>query len=532
MPKFSGKNKVRTRLRGGAQSTGTISLTHEGGEGFERTPESELFLLAVTNMVGEDTFYEAAWQRDKRYTQLIREVVATNPEFISGADPDGDRVGFAQYLRETMLMRSASVVMAGEYVAAKGPNGRSVVARALQRPDEPAEILGYWLSQHGRRLPAALKRGIADAVVRLYNERAALRYDGVSRSIRMADVIELVHPSPKDDRQSELFRYLLDKRHHDDERSREWVLGPEHGLKMIRMATALEMLPDDERRQVLRERPEVLAEAGFSWERLSGWLPGGMDAEAWEAVIPTMGYMATLRNVRNFEEAEVSKKALKQVAARLADPDEVARSRQFPYRFWSAYKASPSVTWSAALEDALETSVKNTPELPGRTLVLIDTSGSMQTPVGGRTKVMRYEVAALFAAAQAKRAKDVDVVIFGSWHRPLPVKRSTSVLRYIEQVGKAIGSVGHATYLYDALLSNFDGHDRVVVFTDEQAHDSVADPAALARVPLIYTFNVAGYRAGAFDTNQSGRYTFGGFTDAAFTALKVLESGKDADWPF
>ena len=39
-----------------------------------------------------------------------------------------------------------------------------------------------------------------------------LRYDGLSRQIRMADVIEMTHPSPRDDRQSALFKFLLDRR--------------------------------------------------------------------------------------------------------------------------------------------------------------------------------------------------------------------------------------------------------------------------------------------------------------------------------
>ena len=85
-----------------------------------------------------------------------------------------------------------------------------MIARALQRPDEPAELVGYWLAAHGRALPMPVKRGVADATRRLYSERAALRYDGLSRQVRMADVIELTHPSPRDERQSALFKYLLD----------------------------------------------------------------------------------------------------------------------------------------------------------------------------------------------------------------------------------------------------------------------------------------------------------------------------------
>ena len=182
----------------------------------------------------------------------------------------------------------------------------SVVARALQRADEPAEMLGYWFTTHGRNLPMPVKRGVADAVRRLYTERAALRYDGLSRQIRMADVIELTHPSPRDQAQSALFRYLLDRRHHDD------AVADPAVLPMLAAAAALDAVPADERRShaaPARRRPRS-PQAGFSWERLSGWLPGGMDAEAWEAVIPSMGVMALVRNLRNFDQAGIGDAAV------------------------------------------------------------------------------------------------------------------------------------------------------------------------------------------------------------------------------
>ncbi len=82
-------------------------------------------------------------------------MAAANPAFLAGRDLEAGQVGLIQYLRSTLLMRSAAVVMAAEYVAAGGVGGRSVVARALQRPDEPAELLGYWLTTHGRNVPDA-----------------------------------------------------------------------------------------------------------------------------------------------------------------------------------------------------------------------------------------------------------------------------------------------------------------------------------------------------------------------------------------
>jgi hypothetical protein len=38
-----------------------------GAPGYPRDAKGELFLLAVSNMVGEDTFYEASGARDSRF---------------------------------------------------------------------------------------------------------------------------------------------------------------------------------------------------------------------------------------------------------------------------------------------------------------------------------------------------------------------------------------------------------------------------------------------------------------------------------
>lgn len=528
MPKFSGTKRrpLRTNLTAPIATTTERMRTHESGEAFGRDPESELFLLAVTNMVGEGTFYERADKRDACFAELVHKVTASNPEFIAGVDPDNGKVGLSQYLRETMLMRSASVVMAAEYVAAGGAGGRSVVARALQRADEPAELLGYWLTHHGRNVPMPVKRGIADAARRLYTERAALRYDGLSRQVRMADVIEMTHPSPRNDPQSALFKYLLDRRHHDDARAETAT------LPMLAAAAELDAVPMDERRALLRSRGSVaLAEAGFSWERLSGWLPGGMDAEAWEAVIPSMGVMALVRNLRNFDQAGISEPAIEAVIAKITDAEQVTRARLFPYQVWAAYKNAPSDNWKRALGRTLELTVGNIPALDG-TLVVIDTSGSMQAPVSGRSTMQRVEVAAAMAMATAKRASNVDVVIYGQTNKLMKRLDGMSLLGGVDKVVRSVGSVGHATYGHTAIARWFDPkrHQRAVIFTDDQQHDS--GHVRLDHVPLIYTFNLAGYRPSALPAGERGRYTIGGFTDATFTVMQAIEGGRNAAWPF
>jgi hypothetical protein len=387
-------------------------------------------------------------------------------------------------------------------------------------------MIGYWLATHGRNLPMPIKRGVADAVPRLYTERAVLRYDGLGRAVRMADVIELSHPSPRDEKQSALFKYLLDRRHHDDATADPAV------LPTLAAAAALEEVPVDDRREALRRRgATALAAAGFSWERLSGWLPGGMDAEAWEAVLPSMGAMALVRNLRNFDRAGIGERAIDTVIAKITDPTEVAKARLFPYQVWSAYKHAPSDNWKRALGRTLEHTVTNIPALDG-TLVVIDTSGSMQAPVSDRSKLQRVEVAAVMAMATAKRAQDVDVVIYGMDNARVPGLAGASVLSGVDKVVRSVGSVGHATYGHTAIARWFDPrrHRRVIVFTDDQQQD--AGRVKLDHVPLIYTFNLAGYRPSALPAGGRGRYTLGGFTDATFTAMGVLERGRIADWPF
>jgi hypothetical protein len=126
-------------------------------------------------------------------------------ELVSGLATDADGFawlqGFLPWLRDGGNVRTAPVILAAEAVKARlaaGLDGgnRQLVGSVLRRPDEPGEMLAYWTSRYGRAVPKPVKRGVADAVTRLYDERAFLRYDSAGRGFRFGDVIDLVHPSP------------------------------------------------------------------------------------------------------------------------------------------------------------------------------------------------------------------------------------------------------------------------------------------------------------------------------------------------
>jgi hypothetical protein len=499
--------------------------TFEGGSGYARDTKGEVFLLAVSNMVGEDTFYETAGRRDDRYTQLVRQAAVTDPEWTAG---------FLRWLRQEANMRSAAIVGAAEFVKARldvGQHGmnRGVISSVLVRADEPGEMLAYWTSRYGRNVPKPVKRGVADAASRLYTERNWLKWDSDARGFRFADVLELTHASPATQAswQGDLFRHIIDHRH-----------GRAHpspvGLRMVRANRVL-------RAQVVNGFPGVLLdavrlrEAGMTWEdSLSLAGPHVDKRQLWEHLIPTMGYMALLRNLRNFDQAGVSDQVARIVADRLADPDEVARSRQFPFRFYAAHTATKgSLRWGHALEKALRASLANVPALDGRTLVVVDQSPSMlpgyyfSTP--NKSDITLADKAKLFGAAVALRAADANLVGYGSSHYPVEFRPGDAVLTVMDRF-----HIEDGTDTVRAVAENYRHHDRVLVITDEQTTASRygrLDDVVPARVPL-YTWNLAGYEHGEAPSGTRNRHAFGGLTDAAFGMIPLLEAGKSAAWPW
>ncbi|WP_330332903.1 TROVE domain-containing protein [Streptomyces sp. NBC_00536] len=517
---------------------GGSAATALGGRGRLRDARSELFLLAVANFVTQRTFHEDAGQRDDRYTALVRELAVRDPRWTAG---------LLGWLRGDANMRTAALVGAAEYVKARldasggseggadgagaldAPSNRQVVDSVLRRADEPGELLAYWTATHGRAVPKPVKRGVADAVRRLYTAGSLLKYDTASagRAYRFGDVLNLVHASPDPAKpwQGELFRYALDRRHHP-----ESAVPPE-GARTLTAHRALMELPVDERRGVVTGPggAERLAAAGMTWEALAGWLQGPLDAAAWEAVIPSMGSMALLRNLRNFDRAGVSDEVAAAVAERISDPEAVARSRQFPFRYLAAYQHAPSLRWAYPLERALGHSLGAVPALPGRTLILVDRSGSMWEPLSERSQLNRADAAAVFGSALALRAAGADLVEFGTGSAVVPYTKGESVLKLLERFGDLGG-----TDTTEAVRKHYAGHDRVLIVTDEQAaYHHAGDPTEQVPPDVpVYTWNLAGYRVGHGPSGRANRHVFGGLTDAAFRMVSLLEDGRDARWPW
>lgn len=546
--------------------------TFEGAPSFARSDRGQLFLTSTAGFIAEDKFYETGDATVNRVRELAA-TIATEAEplqHLSGAMTGRvrmpDRIAnprvdtglewllpFVTWLRRKGNMRTAPIVIACEAVharLAKGIHGgnRELLRAALLRADEPGEMISYWRSRFGRAIPSCVKRGIGDTVPKLYTEYSALKYDTSAHGVRFGDVLDIchwTHGAGEELPDVQLYRntlhtWLLDRRH-----NRADALDDLNGaLPMVAARARLESIPVADRRALVGSAhlDTWMREAGVTWEWLSGWLSDGqgMTAEAWETVIPQMGYMALLRNLANFDKAGVSDSVAATVAARLADPDQVARSKQFPFRFLSAYRmAASSLRWGHALNTALTLSTGNIPELDGRTLILVDTSGSMSSPMSGKSQVSCVDAAALFGVALAFRNWGrVDLAGWATSTYTHTIRPGAALIEQVQRFTNRAGSVGHGTDLAQALRMTFERgeHTRVFVFSDMQLMGNGwrgGTDAVNRYVPdevPVYSFNLAGY-AGAM-TAGTNRHELGGLTDATFRLIPVIEAAQTGQWPW
>lgn len=507
--------RSKTRAKDKARATAPTSigarpiktLTRNAGVGFKGdNAHVELFNAAVNGFFS-DGFYETGDTRIKRLRELVPEC---DPAWLAK---------FIPWLRNEAHMRSAPMVLAAEYVHTFSGDGRSVVTSALQRADEPGEILAYWIDTYGRPVPSALKRGISDACQRLYTERNLMRYDGGDKAWKFGDVIEMTHPKPRPGEfQSPLYKYALDKRRHPNDPI------PEE-LTHVREVKRLDALPEAKRRKSLYKAAEV-----FSWERVAGWLPGGMDAEAWEAMIPNLGYFALLRNLNNFDRAQISKDAVAQVKLRLIDVDEVRRSKVLPFRFLTAYFSMETDRYREALTEAADISMDNLPSFPGKTLIMVDCSGSMQEKVGGgrsTNALTRSQLAGFIAEMLGRRCSNARIVTYDTSvlaaHKPLshvPALKAASHDRYQPRGG---------TRTWGCLEMAYADEARVFILTDEQSSDQ---PRGSFNIPVI-TWNLTGlpvhHAAHGFDN----LYFVAGTNDSVLQTLPAtINRGSTGKWPW
>lgn len=484
-------NTARTRRAG--------PVTHEGGPAFTIKPEHELYLLVVSSLMSGETFYESAEDRVQRFRELVAQIVGTT----SGAD---FLVGLAKYAREDMHLRTTPTILAAELFLNGCPDHGARAAKAAWiRGDEHLEALSY-VAHVGSKRQKALLKAIANRLGTL-GEYQFVKYASGRKEFSQKDAIRLAHPVPESPTQSALFKYVV---HGWD------ALTPEEQT----------LLPD-----VAKLKDGETA----TWEQHIS--KHGSTTKAWTEAAEKMGYMALLRNLRNMVENKIGPEALTKVAIRLADPDAVAKSKQLPFRFLSAYRNLPAET-PQILIDAVATAadhgVANVPDLGGESLVLVDTSASMRCNKVSEKSTVTCADAAQCLGAILVRAGTCDLWAFGTYPVRVKVPSGNPVMSTLGAMVGIDQETKHGTRIGTALDESLrPGLKRIIVLTDLQSHDHAtatvnqylnANPET-----MLYVIDLRGYGLPCFDPDRRQVLMLGGFSDRVFEFMRAIEASDPVE---
>jgi 60 kDa SS-A/Ro ribonucleoprotein len=364
--------------------------------------------------------------------------------------------------RAKMKLRHAPLLLVREMARLK--THRHLVAetltRVVQRADELSEFVALYWSEGKQPLSAQVKKGLASAFTK-FDEYALAKYNRAT-PVKLRDVLFLCHAKPVDSAQAELWKRLVE---------------------------------------------DTLTTAD-TWEVA---LSAGADKrEAWERLLREnkLGALALLRNLRNMAEAQVDQQLIIQGLARMKT------DRVLPFRFISAARYAPQ--WEEQLEQAMFKSLEGQSKLPGKTVLLVDISGSMDVLLSGRSEMRRNDAAYGLAVLLREIAEKVSIYSFSDKLVRIP-SRSGFALRDAINQSQPHGG----TYLGQALSEIKEDYDRLIVITDEQSHDEVPNSKAQG-----YVINVASYKNGV----GYGKWLhIDGWSESVIEYIRAAESMPGSD---
>lgn len=425
--------------------------TREGARASSIDAEQQLRRSVMACMLWEDTFYESGEDIATRIGSLVPRC---RPEFVAAC---------AYHARTGMKLRHVPLLLVAHMT--KLPQHKALVAKLLadviQRPDEITEFLAiYYSPAIGSKTESAqVKKGLAKAFQK-FDEYALAKYDREG-AWRLRDALFLSHSRPADVPPG----YVWTKEHRK-------------GIGVAKKPIAL--TPNERLYQRLVDGELKTPD---TWEVA---LSAGADKrETFERLMleKKLGALAFLRNLRNMEQAGVSRSSIEAYAA------DLNVERVMPYRFIAAARFAPQL--EPVLEPLMLKCLVEQPKLPGKTVLMVDVSGSMDWKLSSKSDLSRIDAACGLAILLREVCEDVIVATFSNALVQVPPRRGFALRDAINQSQPHVG-----TYLSNAITTlhnTLPYYDRIVVITDEQSTDGVVNPL---RKSKAYIVNVSADRNG------------------------------------
>ena len=414
-----------------------------------KTPE-----ISAERQLKRITLAAMLWEKQfyldgKAHAELVRELVAK-------VDPDKVQA-LALLARTKFKLRHMPLLLTRE-LARTGKLEASGLTSVIQRADEMAEFMSLYWQEGKTAVSNQVKKGLA-ACFNKFNEHQLAKWNKNSAAIKLRDVMFLTHPKPQSENQAELFK---------------------------RIASNMLVTPD-------------------TWEtKLSA---GADKCETFTRLMSDkkLGALAFLRNLRNMRDSGVNTDLIRSYAS------SVDVSKILPFRYIAAARIVPE--FEDMLESMMFRSLETHDKIPGKTVLVIDVSGSMfGTKISQKSDLDRFDAAAALAMLCREVCEQVEIYSFSGQAVRVAPRRGFALREAISS-----SQLHGGTLLGNAMRTiNANGsYDRCIVFTDEQSSDRPGAPHGKG-----YVVNVASYENGV---NHSAWTEVNGFSEAVIDYIQALE---------
>lgn len=545
MAKF---NKQKT-----VNSQKTINVA--GGVAYKESSKLELVSVLLTSFA-QNKFYEREEKTNQRLVDLIEK---NHPEFVAKS---------AIYARNEFGMRSITHITAAELAkfVSSQPWAKSFYNKIIHRPDDMTEILAYYMNKKGNKITNSMKKGFGEAFTK-FDAYQLGKYRGEDKDFKLVDLANLVHPIPVQgdkfmvdvNRQDyiDIYKKKLEvaKKKKNNEKVIDSLNGKlswakkQEGGETVKIH-ALEALVID----LLRSKGTWQAELSKAGQVAdSEEEKNTLKRDVWVKQITErkIGYFALLRNLRNI--VEQAPDMIDKAIEMLTDRKLIKNSLVLPFRFLVAYKELMDLVNTnsdyrkilVALNTATEIALDNVPKFAGRTLVVVDTSGSMTSYYltigykknpkfpGGlepiKSKVTCADAGAQFAAAIAKK-NGCDLMRFDD-RAEYKFYNPADSLMTITNIYKFSSAGTNFNTIFQTANK---AYDRIIILSDMQGWMGGGAPTQSFKNycekynvnPHIYSFNLNDYGTLMFPENKI--CALAGFSDKIFDIMALLETDKNA----
>ena len=463
--------------------------SYEGGKVFEKNPLEE-WMNALFSSYLTDRFYESENTQTTRFIELTNQIIAKyGASFAAKA---------AVFTRKELGMRSVSQLTAAILNEHQFENKRHFFSQIVNRPDDVAEIFAAIEAFDGKRSHAAV-RGFSDYLSSLGDYHIG-KYKMKGKQYNMFDLINITHAHSES-----IDKYKAGTLEAPD----TWE---------VKISTSDDK--DQEWRYLLQE--------------------------------DKLGYLALIRNLNNILEAVDPTKTgqfddsiiVNYLVPQITNVDKIRKSLVFPYQIYNAYRNLKVRNFAviAALDIAFRIACDNMPEFAGKTAIVLDVSGSMDSTISSKSVISLKEIGACYAVAIWLKNPNVDIIKFGNYAKNANLNPLDNTFSCIEKlvVNDNCGFGTNVTPVYEDFL-NYHFYDRIFLISDMQIMNHYSYwygyansgktcfneyCAKYGNNTHMYSFDLANYNTQTDNPDNPHVHLMTSLTDKVVSMIPYVENGE------